>query len=149
MIKEGPLSEPQNFKNHAQRAVGFLVASFLLLVNLVWAIVRLWRDPGGDSVVGLLVAVALVVMSVSLRTQVLTVQDRLIRTEMRLRLARVLPADLASQVEKLTRPQWIALRFASDAELPGLMREVLGGSLTGLNDIKQRVKDWQADHLRA
>ncbi len=88
-------------------------------------------------------------LALSLRTQVLTVQDRVIRNEMRLRLARVLPADLVGQIERLGRRQMVALRFASDAELPALVREVLAGSLPHAKDIKMRVKDWQADHLRA
>jgi hypothetical protein len=40
------------------------------------------------------------------------------------------------------------LRFAGDAELPGLVDEVLSGRLTAPDEIKRRVKDWQADWLR-
>jgi hypothetical protein len=145
--EEGPLSEPQSFKNHQQRARGFLAASGLLTINLAWAFYRVGRDLSGDTLVGLLVAVALIVLAFSLRTQVLTVQDRVIRTEMRLRLARILPEDLAGQIERLAPRQLVALRFASDSELPALVREVLDGSLTKSDDIKRRVKDWQADHL--
>jgi hypothetical protein len=43
----------------------------------------------------------------------------------------------------------VALRFASDAELPELVRDVLEGRLTTQKAIKQRVKDWQGDYLRA
>ena len=76
-------------------------------------------------------------------------QDRVIRTEMRLRLARVLGHDQTSRIEGLTPRQLVALRFAADAELPALVGEVLAGSLTDTNAIKMRVKDWQADYLRA
>lgn len=127
----------------------YLIAGGLLTINVVWSVYRLIQSLNGDTVVGLLVAVALWMLALSLRTQVLTVQDRVIRTEMRLRLARVLPADLAGQVERLGRSQLVALRFASDAELPALVRDVLAGSLTDNKDIKMRVKDWQADYLRA
>ena len=48
----------------------------------------------------------------------------------------------------LTRQQFVALRFASDAEMPAIVREVLAGTLTSQKAIKERVKDWQADDLR-
>ena len=48
----------------------------------------------------------------------------------------------------LTPAQFTALRFAGDAELPGLLREVLDGKLTRGIDIKKRITDWQGDHLR-
>jgi hypothetical protein len=83
------------------------------------------------------------------RTMVLTLQNRIIRLEMRLRLQEVLPADLAARAKGLTLGQVIALRFASDAELPGLVERVLKGELTSKKEIKQAVKEWQADHLRA
>ena len=80
---------------------------------------------------------------------VLRVQDRIIRLEMRLRLQQCLPADLRSRIEELTPGQLVALRFASDAELPELVREVVAGKLAARKDIKLRVKNWQGDWLRA
>jgi hypothetical protein len=41
------------------------------------------------------------------------------------------------------------LRFASDAELPELVGQVLAGQLTTQKAIKERIREWQADHLRA
>ena len=127
----------------------YLAAGGLLTINLAWALYKLGQDLSGDTIVNLLVAIALVMLALTLRTQILTVQDRVIRNEMRLRLAQVLPADLAGQVARLERKQLVALRFASDAELPALVRDVLAGSLTATKDIKMRVKEWQADTLRA
>ncbi len=127
----------------------YLAAGGLLTINLAWSLYKLGQGFSGDTIVNLLVAIALVMLALTLRTQILTVQDRVIRNEMRLRLAQVLPADLAGQVERLGRKQLVALRFASDAELPALVREVLAGSLTATKDIKMRVKDWQGDTLRA
>ena len=85
----------------------------------------------------------------SVRGQILTVQDRVIRLEMRLRLAQVLPADLQAQIPRLGVKQLVALRFASDAELPGLVRDVLADKLPTPKEIKMQVKDWQADVQRA
>jgi hypothetical protein len=79
----------------------------------------------------------------------LKVQDRLIRLEMRLRMAGVLPPDLRMRIPEFTVEQLIALRFASDAELPMLSKKVLDENIAKRKPIKQMVKDWQADELRA
>ena len=79
----------------------------------------------------------------------MTVQDRVIRLEMRLRLVELLPADLKPRIPDFTVAQLISMRFASDAELPALARKVLDDKLTDRKAIKQLVKDWQADNLRA
>jgi hypothetical protein len=72
-----------------------------------------------------------------------------IRLEMRLRLEKLLPADLKGRIQNLTPDQFISLRFAGDEELPALVREVLEKNITDRKEIKRRVKNWQADHLRA
>ena len=76
------------------------------------------------------------------------VQDRVIRLEERLRLERILPDELRSGIGQLTTDQLIGLRFASDAELAGLVRRVLAGELTDRRSIKQAVENWCADHQR-
>jgi hypothetical protein len=68
---------------------------------------------------------------------------------MRLRLRQILPPELHTRIQDLTHRQLVALRFASDAELPGLVREILDGKLTTGKEIKLRVKNWQGDWLRA
>jgi hypothetical protein len=90
-----------------------------------------------------------VALALAARTMALTVQDRVIRLEMQLRLARVLPATMHPQITALKRGHFVALRFASDNELAELVREIAEGRLTTPKDIKMRVKDWQADWLRA
>lgn len=140
----------QNLKNHARLVPAYHVGVFLPLVaNLGWALYRLSDGMTGDDAIQLLVAVALLLMFVSVRQQILTVQDRVIRLEMRLRLARVLPADLQPQVARLTHKQLVALRFAGDAELPALVQRVLAGQLGSQAAIKKEIRDWQADFLRA
>jgi hypothetical protein len=83
------------------------------------------------------------------RVFALTVQDRVIRLEMRLRVAEVLPVDLRPRIPEFTVAQLVSLRFASDAELPALARKVLYEKLDNRKAIKQLVKDWQGDYLRA
>jgi hypothetical protein len=119
------------------------------LANFIWATYRLFGAFNGETFIAFLVSIALLLMFFSLRVQVLTVQDRVIRLEMRLRLRNALPPDLQDHVNGLSHKQLIALRFASDAELPALVREVLAGTLKTQKDIKSRVREWQADYLRA
>ena len=141
------MPEPQSLKNHGRVVPVYHIGVFFSLVaNLVWAICRLTQGVTGDAAVGMILAIALLLMFFSLRVQILTVQDRVIRLEMRLRLREALPADLHAHIPALTLPQLVALRFASDAELPALVRDVLAGKHGTQKEIKVQIKNWQADH---
>jgi hypothetical protein len=144
------MSEVQNFKNHSKfvPAFHFFVVP-IFLVNIVWSIERLVRAFSEGTLVSLLVAVALLVLAFSARIMALTVQDRVIRLEMRVRMQQVLPADLRPRIGEFTLGQLVSLRFASDAELPDLSRKVLQDKLTDRKAIKQLVRDWEPDFLRA
>ena len=50
---------------------------------------------------------------------------------------------------EFTVSQLVALRFASDAELPDLARKTLAENLRERKAIKQLIRDWQPDNLRA
>ncbi|HLK63677.1 MAG TPA: DUF6526 family protein [Bryobacteraceae bacterium] len=145
-----PNSTEQNFKNHAKLVPLFhFVALPILLVNTIWRLVQLKNGITFDSIMEVLVAVALVAVALTARTFALTVQNRVIRLEMELRLAKLLPAAMQPRIGEFTIDQLIALRFASDAELPALAQQVLDEKLTSRADIKGRVKNWRADLLRA
>ena len=140
----------QSYKNHAKVVpIYHLVAGPILAINVLWCAYRVFTRSGADSVIALLVSIALVIMYLFARVFALTVQDRVIRLEMRLRMRERLPADLQPRIHEFTRDQLVALRFASDAELPALARKVLDERLTDRKTIKQLVRDWQADTLRA
>jgi Family of unknown function (DUF6526) len=140
----------QTLKNHARLLPPFhLFVMPVLFLNFLNALWHLWRDPAASTVWAAIVAAALGMLALLSRMQVITVQDRLIRLEMRLRLRDVLAPDLQGRIGELTHTQLIAMRFASDAELPELTREVLAGNLGSPKAIKMRVRDWQADWLRA
>ena len=96
----------------------------------------------------IVVSAALVGVTFLARTNALKVQDRIIRLEEKLRYQQLLPADLARQASSLLVGQIIALRFASDEELEGLVREVLGGRLTKPAEIKKAIKNWRGDTFR-
>ncbi len=121
----------------------------VLLVHLVSSAVRLWRNPAWDTIEGLLLAMALVVMGFLTRINPLRAQDRLIRLEEHLRFRRVLAAELADRaLASLTEPQFVALRFASDGELAGLVTKVLAGAPAAQAEIKKSIKDWRGDYFR-
>ena len=139
----------QSYKKHTRwlPAYHFFVLP-VLLANAVNAIRHVYLAPARGTIFQLIVAMALLTFGFLARVMALTVQDRVIRLEMRLRLRDLLPPDLRDRIPSLTVPQIVALRFASDAELPDLVREVLAGRLATQKEIKMRVKDWQADWQR-
>ncbi len=140
----------QNIGNHAQYtpAYHFFTAP-LGIAYLVWAVWRLVAAPGADTAFAMLGALALFGAIAVSRTQALKVQDRVIRLEERLRLARLLPAELHPHIGGLTPSQLVALRFASDEETPGLVSEVISNPSIKAKEIKQRVRNWRSDWFRA
>lgn len=144
------MAEAQTYRNHVRRTPAlYNLAALVLLANVLWAGYVMAVSFSWSAVVGLLVALALVVVTSYARVQTLTVQNRVIRLEERLRYDRLLAPDIATRAAALPIAQVIALRFASDAELPLLVGEVLSGQLTEPKAIKMRVKEWRPDFLRA
>ena len=141
---------PQSVENHARIVPAYHIgATGIFVVNLLWSVYRIVRVPSIDSLIGLLLAIAFLLLLFYARTFALTVQDRVIRLEMQLRLRGLLPPDLQSRIPDLSHRQLIALRFAGDEELPDLCRAVLKDNITQGKDIKRMIKNWKADHLRA
>jgi hypothetical protein len=140
----------QSYKKHTRLLPPFhFFVIPVLLVNLINSIRHIWQAPTQHYAFEMVVAAALLMLAFLSRVQAVTVQDRVIRLEMRLRLRGLLPPDLQPSINDLTPRQLVALRFASDAEMTDLVRDVLGGKLTTAKEIKMRVKSWQADWLRA
>ncbi len=143
-------SRTQNFANHARWfPLYHFVASPIAGLYALWAIWTAIRVPGMSEIIHAVWAVGIAAGIVSARVMAVTVQNRLIRLEMRLRLREVLPAPLAARIPELTTRQLIGLRFASDAELPSLVERTLKGEFARTRDIKRAVTDWQGDYLRA
>jgi hypothetical protein len=142
--------KPQSLENHARYVPLYhFLLTLLLLVNLGYWVRAMLAGFTGLRLAGLVVAVALFILFFYARQFALTVQDRVIRLEMRLRMERLLPADLMARFGELEPRQLVALRFAGDEELPGLTRRVLAGELVSDSQIKHQIKDWQPDWLRA
>jgi len=142
----------QDYKTHRKYVPWFhFVTVGILAVNLVWSLVRVFSGGGwiGDRIMAFLVAFALILVALYARTFALKVQDRVIRLEEQVRLGGILPDDLRPRIPELSPGQLIALRFASDAEVPGLVRKVLDEKIASREAIKKLITDWRADHYRA
>jgi len=140
---------PQDLQNHVRFVPLYhLVLSLLLLLNLVLRVRALLPGFTEPRLADLCVALALLLLFFYARQFPVTAQDRVIRLEMRLRMERLLPADLAGRFDEFETQQLVALRFAGDGELAGLARRVLAGELKSNTQIKQQIRDWRADWLR-
>ncbi|MDZ4674571.1 MAG: DUF6526 family protein [Gemmatimonadota bacterium] len=140
----------QSFANHTRWFPWWhFFAAPILFGYAGYRLVAAVRQPSLASAGDAVVAVGIAFGVTLARVMAITVQNRVIRLEERLRLARLLPAaDADAAIAAVTTRQLIALRFAPDAELPGLVRRVLSGELTEPKAIKQAVQEWRADWLR-
>jgi len=141
----------QSFQSHTKwvPAFHFFVLP-VLLINLGFQIY--WCVKAGfivSSVLSVLVAFALPLGLALARMMAMKVQDRVIRIEERIRFERVLPADMHARIGEFTIEQLVALRFASNAELPELARKVLDEKMNDRKAIKQMIKTWRPDFARA
>lgn len=135
---------PQSYANHAHRPTLFniaFVATVGALAFLVAEMIR-FRGPLMYGIFGLWIAV--MCLTLISRLYIVRLQDRIIRLEMQLRMERL---GLAAEHARLSTRQLVALRFASDAELPALAARAIAENLPG-KAIKQAVRDWQPDHHR-
>jgi len=142
---------PQSYKNHAKFDPFFHFTIIpLLMVNLGVA-TALWRHHHEAfpflTIWWIVLSITLLLMAFRTRIYALRNQDRLIRLEERLRLTALLPPTEHAVIHALTTKQLIALRFASDAELPGLARRTLAENLDP-KQIKQAITTWHPDHTR-
>lgn len=139
---------PQNFSSHTRYDPPF---HFFILpvfaITLIAAIVHLVRRPGLHSAWLVVVMIAALTAVFKLRLYPLKVQDRVIRLEERLRLATLLDPALRPRISEFTESQLIALRFASDAELPALAARALNEKLPA-SEIKKAILHWRPDNWR-
>lgn len=142
---------PQNYKNYKRfhPPFHFFVAP-ILLINLILSIFELvhhWPDHIKLFGWAVVMSLAIFILAGLARGNALRVQDRVIRLEENLRYQRLLTPELLAAAQSLTLGQIIALRFASDAELPTLVQRTLSENLDP-KTIKQSITNWRADNLR-
>ncbi len=134
----------QNYANHANRPALTTGAAVAAILALAFFIIEIIRWPSAMTVGLMCLTVAVMFLVAISRVYIVRLQDRIIRLEMRVRLAQLGQEPL---YERLSTRQLVALRFASDAELPALMQRALGENLTS-RQIKEAIRDWQPDHHR-
>ena len=137
----------QSYEHHTHRPVPTAVVALLALTALVLMIGYLlfgWqtRDWAILAVIG-----AVFVLGAISRLYTINLQDRIIMLETKIRCAEVLPALQDASLEKLTKKQIIALRFASDEELGPLLERAARENLAP-KDIKAAIKTWRPDLYR-
>ena len=135
---------PQTFANHTRfDPIYHFFMVPLSFALLVWAVIHVMRYPTPETIAFLVSSVLIFLTIFKARTYALKAQDRVIRLEESMRLAKLSPGT----VPTLTEGQLIALRFASDAELPALAEKAAAGNLTS-KQIKQAIQTWRPDYFR-
>jgi len=141
---------PQTFENHARILPAYHYVAFpLFAINFYFALYQAVTAFSWANLVAFGLALGLILLFFLARVMVLSVQDRVIRLEETLRMRALLPADLLPRIGEFSVKQLVALRFASDAELPELARKVLDGPITDQKTVKKLVREWRADLQRA
>jgi len=143
-----PDQMPQTFANHTRFDPPYHF--FVIPVLAITVLVTIWnliQNASFYSAWMVVVALALVVFALKCRLYALKVQTRVIRLEERLRLVTLLPESLRAKIPQLTEGQLVALRFASDAEVPGLVEKALAASLPN-TEIKNAIVNWRPDYFR-
>ena len=138
----------QNYANHKTNDFQLIGAALGTLISVVLALASLGGSPYLLGIAVAILGLCTAVVGVRARAYATRVQDRIVRLEMKLRLHEVLNDSLRARIPELTVRQLVGLRFASDAELPGLVQKVLDEKIEKADDIKKLVQDWQADYLR-
>jgi hypothetical protein len=111
------------------------------------AVAHAVRHPDFLTIWIAIAGLVLVVAVFLIRIYSLKVQDRVIRLEETMRLKALLSESQRTRIATLTESQLVALRFASDAELPGLAVRVAEEKLKS-KEIKTAIRDWRADYFR-
>ena len=141
------MAKEQNYGNHRRYySWHHFVVQPILTINVAVEILRLVEEPSSTRWWAVVLAIGLLLLSLTARAMALRAQDRVIRLEENLRLSRLL-IDQAV-IDSLRPGQFIALRFASDDEVPDLVRRIVGGELTKADEIKKAIRVWRPDNLR-
>jgi Family of unknown function (DUF6526) len=141
---------PQTYANHRRFFPLFhFFALPIVTLNVLMVFASLVRRPSLGDVWPLVFAIGVAAGFLACRASIVTVQDRLIGLEMRLRLAAVLPPELGARIPELRIRQLVGLRFAGDTELPQLVARCLNGELRTADQVKREIREWRSDFVRA
>jgi hypothetical protein len=138
----------QSYASHARYhpLLHFIIFP-LLSINVFVQLYLLYRTRSWVSAWDVVVAGSLVALAWVVRGYAVHLQDRIIRTEERLRLERLVAPELKSRIGELRTRQLIALRFAPDDEVVDLAAFAVTEKAEP-DAIKKRIRSWRADNLR-
>jgi len=142
------MPKEQSAQSHAAYdTLSHFVLMPIFFANFIFQIVlavKAWPLDAGVHFWNVVIALGFMLLTFKMRIYSLANQDRIIRLEERLRIAALAPA---ADAYKLSTAQLIALRFASDAELPALVERTLAENLDA-KAIKQSIATWRPDYHR-
>ena len=128
--------------NPKRTGIGFLFV-LIAIVACVLASLDIAEVAMVEIAFGSLVAAVVVLLLIS-RAYTTRLQDRIIKLELKVRVASLLAPAQQAALWRLSTPQIVALRFASDEELPALVERAEREHLTA-DQIKRAIKNWVAD----
>lgn len=134
----------QTYATHVHRPRSWLIAFVIAGVASVLSLVSAIRELSLQGVALVMLGIAVLIGITMTRLYALRLQDRIIRLEMQTRLTRL---GRGEDIPRLAMRQLVALRFASDAELPPLIARAVAEKLTA-DQIKRAITNWQGDYLR-
>ena len=140
------MQQHQSFETHVHQPVTTGIGYLCLLLALISFALR-WFTIGGrlTMALGLLFLCAAVqVLLYTSRYYTTRLQDRIIKLEMRVRTASFLTPEQQRMLMQLDTKQIVALRFASDAEMPALLERAAREKLPP-KEIKRAIKTWVPD----
>jgi uncharacterized protein DUF6526 len=141
----------QNYSNHVRSyAPHHFVFYPVVLLMMVFAIRKIMTVDGDNAIWWFVLALTFMLTFLAFMTRqhyALTLQNRLVRLELRQRYFELTGKSFEPLEEKLGFGRIAALRFASDRELLPLLERALSENLPA-REIKKSIKDWKADHLR-
>ena len=141
----------QNYANHRKYVIGYhfitFTIAFLLLIISIYNFYLAVNGTGDMryGVMFLLISFIIISMFFYSRIFALKAQDRAIRAEENFRHY-LLTGNIFDS--KITLPQILALRFASDEEFTELTKKAAAENLSS-DEIKKLIKNWRADNYRA
>jgi len=146
-MEQRAIMSAQSYQRHVHHPIPAYVASLFGLVAMV-AIGGQWFFGSDTRDVAILaLACAVIVLIAVSRLNTVALQDRIIMLEMKVRCSELLPAAQDADFAKLSKRQLVALRFASDTELGGLLERAAKESLAP-DDIKAAIRSWRPDPYR-
>jgi hypothetical protein len=136
----------QNYANHPHRPWQTNIAALFWVLAVVAVT---WRRGGFPPpwLFNAAVLMTLLTLIAMTRTYTTRLQDRIILLEMKVRAAEVLAAGEDAKLGQLSKPQIVALRFASDEEFSDLLDRAIRDKLSP-KEIKLAIRNWKADHHR-